>query len=70
MARNIRVTCPHCGSQTWIRELHNDPCEKCRKIIVNAQGHLAGCAVGKRSTSGSRSSNKTALKVVEQSGNR
>ena len=30
---NIKVTCPHCGKQTWIREHYNDPCKHCRRII-------------------------------------
>jgi ribosomal protein S27E len=30
---NIKVTCPHCGSQTWVREHYNDPCEKCGKAV-------------------------------------
>lgn len=32
---NIKVTCPHCGRQTWVREYYNDPCEHCGKSIVN-----------------------------------
>jgi ribosomal protein S27E len=30
---NVKVTCPHCGSQTWVREHYNDPCEKCGKAV-------------------------------------
>lgn len=31
---NIKVTCPHCGEQTWVRENYNDPCERCGMIII------------------------------------
>jgi hypothetical protein len=30
---NVKVTCPHCHRQTWVREGYNDPCEHCEKII-------------------------------------
>ena len=29
MARNVKVTCPHCGHQTWVRDGYNDPCQRC-----------------------------------------
>ena len=31
---NIKVTCPHCKAQTWVREHYNDPCEHCGRIII------------------------------------
>jgi hypothetical protein len=31
---NVKVTCPHCGHQTWVREHYNDPCQRCGRIIV------------------------------------
>jgi ribosomal protein S27E len=31
---NIKVTCPHCGKQTWVREHYNDPCEHCGVIVI------------------------------------
>jgi ribosomal protein S27AE len=30
---NIKVTCPHCGRQTWVREHYNDPCQHCGKTV-------------------------------------
>ena len=30
---NIKVTCPHCGHQTWVREHYNDPCQHCGKAV-------------------------------------
>jgi len=30
---NVKVTCPHCGHQTWVREHYNDPCEHCGKTV-------------------------------------
>lgn len=31
--QNIKVTCPHCRRETWVRDGHNDPCEHCGRII-------------------------------------
>jgi hypothetical protein len=31
---NVKVTCPHCRRQTWVRKGYNDPCEYCKKIIL------------------------------------
>jgi transposase-like protein len=31
---NVKVTCPHCKSQTWVRVGYNDPCQHCGKIIL------------------------------------
>ena len=36
MAENVKVTCPHCGRQTWIRKGYNDPCQHCERIIYDA----------------------------------
>jgi ribosomal protein S27E len=30
---NVKVTCPHCGHQTWVREHYNDPCQHCGKTV-------------------------------------
>lgn len=30
---NVKVTCPHCGRQTWVREHYNDPCQHCGKTV-------------------------------------
>ena len=30
---NVKVTCPHCGGQTWVREHYNDPCQHCGKTV-------------------------------------
>jgi ribosomal protein S27E len=30
---NVKVTCPHCGHQTWVREHYNDPCQHCGKAV-------------------------------------
>jgi phage FluMu protein Com len=30
---NIKVRCPHCKSQTWVRDGYNDPCQHCDKIV-------------------------------------
>jgi len=30
---NVKVTCPHCGHQTWVREHYNDPCQRCGKAV-------------------------------------
>jgi hypothetical protein len=24
---NVKVTCPRCGHQTWVREHYSDPCQ-------------------------------------------
>jgi hypothetical protein len=30
---NAKVTCPHCGRQTRVREHYNDPCQHCGKTV-------------------------------------
>ena len=30
---NVKVTCPHCRSETWVREHYNDPCQNCGKTV-------------------------------------
>jgi ribosomal protein S27E len=30
---NVKVQCPHCKSEVWTRNLHNDACPKCGHTI-------------------------------------
>lgn len=33
MSENVKVTCPNCHSEVWVRNHYNDPCTKCGHII-------------------------------------